>query len=400
MTERVVQIIPTLDQGGAEKQLTLLATQLPKDLYEVHVCTLTRGGPLEEPLRGDAIPVHSIGKTWKFDPAAYWRLRALLRRLRPRLVHTWIFAANCYGRQAAFSAGVPHVVAGERCVDRWKVWHELAIDRRLARRTDRIVTNSRGVVDFYAQHGIPKSKFEVIPNAIEDRAARSPISRQQAFQRMGLPDGTRLIGAIGRLWPQKNYRDLIWAAELLKVIRADTHLVIIGDGPQRAILERWRKHIEITDRVHFLGHRADVPDLLPHFDCFWLASAYEGQSNALMEAMLAEVPVVVSDIPGNRDLVTDGQTGYLFPVGNRAAIARLTNQLLDDPDTTRRITQAARQRMRTEFTVKKMVDRHITLYRKILHSEEHLDETVHVVGRNEDHQGEQQTNADQRQRDL
>ena len=75
--------------------------------------------------------------------------------LRPHLVQTWLFAANSYGRQAALQARVPRLVAGERCVDRWKVWHELAIDRHLARRTDRIVTNSQGVVDFYGHTASP-----------------------------------------------------------------------------------------------------------------------------------------------------------------------------------------------------------------------------------------------------
>lgn len=103
MTDRIVQIIPTLDQGGAEKQLTLLAANLPRDLFEVHVCTLTHGGPLEQPLRGHDIPIHSINKSWKLDPPAYWRLRNLLCRLKPQLVHTWIFAANSYGRQAAIA---------------------------------------------------------------------------------------------------------------------------------------------------------------------------------------------------------------------------------------------------------------------------------------------------------
>jgi glycosyltransferase involved in cell wall biosynthesis len=163
MTIRIVHIIPTLDQGGAEKQLALLATRLPRDEFDVHVCILTRTGPLAEPLRQHDIPIHAIDKQWKLDPAAYWRLRRLLRHLRPDLVHTWLFAANSYGRQAAFACGVPRVIAGERCVDRWKVWHELAIDRHLARRTYRIATNSLGVVDFYVGHGITRDKFEVIP---------------------------------------------------------------------------------------------------------------------------------------------------------------------------------------------------------------------------------------------
>jgi glycosyltransferase involved in cell wall biosynthesis len=175
-----------------------------------------------------------------------------------------------------------------------------------------------------------------------------------------------MIGAVGRLWPQKRYKDLIWAAELLKVVRPDTHLVIIGEGPQRAMLQRWRHHLGIEDRVHLLGHRDDVLELLPHFTCFWLASAYEGLSNAVMEAMAAGVPVVASDIAGNRDLVADGQTGYLFAVGDRARIAQITLQILEDPGEAQRVATTARERIRTEFTVEKMVERHADLYHRLL----------------------------------
>jgi glycosyltransferase involved in cell wall biosynthesis len=366
MAHRIVQIIPTLDRGGAEKQMTLLSVGLPRNDFEVHVCTLTRSGPWAESLRAAGVELHEIGKTWKLDPAAFWRLRRLLRNLQPEIVHTWIFAANCYGRQAAFAANVPHVVCGERCVDQWKVWHEFAIDRHLARKTDRVVTNSSGVVDFYAEHGIPREKFEVIPNGIESLEAVPTKSRSELLQELGLPNDAKLIGAIGRLWPQKRYRDLIWAAELLKVVRDDTHFLIIGDGPQLPQLRRCRENLRITDRVHFLGPRSDVPQILPHLDCFWLGSAYEGQSNALMEAMLAGRPVVVSDIPGNRDLVSHDDNGYLVPVGDRAGFARATLILLEDESVARRLGDAARQRMLSEFTIDRMVSRHASLYRRLL----------------------------------
>jgi glycosyltransferase involved in cell wall biosynthesis len=119
------------------------------------------------------------------------------------------------------------------------------------------------------------------------------------------------------------------------------------------------------DRVHFLGEREDVPQLVPHFDCLWLASSYEGQSNAIMEAMSAGVPVVATDIPGNRDLVVHGETGYLVSVGDRSAIARQTKLLLEDPELAARMGAAGRQRMRDEFSVEKMVDRHATLYEQL-----------------------------------
>jgi len=367
MSIRILQVIPTLVRGGAEKQLTLLVRGLPRDAFDVHVSVLTHSGPYEAALRQQGVPIHLIGKRWKIDPAAFWKLRRLMRRLRPDVVHTWIFAANCYGRQAAFSAGVPHVVAGERCIDHWKVWHELAIDRRLARRTQRIVTNSSGVRDFYVQHGLPADRFEIIPNGIEPWPDPGRRDRTEFLSELRLPADARIVGAIGRLWPQKRYKDLIWAAELLKAAREDeVHLLIIGDGPQRDALREYSDQVTVTDRVHFLGPRDDVPELLPHFDCLWLGSGYEGQSNAIMEAMSAGVPVVATDIAGNRDLVVSGETGFLVPVGDAGEFARKTNLLLDDGGLAQRLGGAGRQRMLNEFSVEKMIARHADLYRTLL----------------------------------
>ncbi|GIW94066.1 MAG: glycosyl transferase family 1 [Pirellulaceae bacterium] len=358
---RIVQIIPTLDQAGAEKQMVLLASRLPRDRFDVHVCVLTRLGPLERQLKEAAIEVTLIGKRGKLDPVAMGRLYRYLVRLRPDLVHTWIFAANSYGRLAARWAGVPLIVAGERCVDRWKSGYQLAIDRYLARFTHRIATNSQGVVDFYVQHGLPQEKFVVIPNGIEvPRAAGS--SREELLRELGLPSGIRLIGAAGRLWPQKRYPDMIVATDLLKVLRDDVHLLVFGDGPERVRLERLTEELRVNDRVHWLGHRSDLDRWLPHLDCFWNASGYEGQSNALMEAMAWGIPVVVSDIPGNRELVTDGRTGLVFPVGDRTQLAALTRRVLDDPEWARQLGQAARACMLREFSVEKMVERYIRLY--------------------------------------
>ena len=190
MTIRVLEIIPTLVRGGAEKQLTLLATGLDRTQFDVHVAVLTQDGPHHETLRRHGVPVRLIDKRWKLDPAAYHRLRRFVRELQPDVVHTWIFAANCYGRQAAFAAGVRHVVAGERCADRWKVWHELAIDRYLARRTERIAVNSAGVRDFYVQQGLPIEKFTLIPNGIEPFESRSERSRGELLAELHLPPTT------------------------------------------------------------------------------------------------------------------------------------------------------------------------------------------------------------------
>jgi len=363
--KRILHIIPTLDRAGAEKQLLLLAAGLPRERFDLHVCVLTRSGPLEGELRAAGIRPILIGKRWRVDPWAYWRLVGLVRRLKPQLVHTWIFAANSYGRLAAIQCGVPRLVAGERCVDPWKGWVELSVDRYLARRTDCIVANSPAVRDFYVRCGLPAEKIRVISNGIVPPQP-SDVTRSQLLDQLGLPHSARLVACIGRLWPQKRIKDAIWAADLLKVIRDDVHLLIIGDGPQRAQLVRFRDQVRIADRVHFLGHRNDVFRILPHVDVLWSTSGYEGQSNSIMEAMACGVPVVATDIPGTRDLVVPEQTGFLVPVGNRAAFAKHTNRLLDDPHLARQMGDNARRRILAQFSAEAMVRHYCQLYDELL----------------------------------
>ena len=364
VTKRILHIIPTLDRAGAEKQLTLLASGLPRDEFDVHVCVLTRDGPLHEELDRAGVPVTVIGKRWRLDPRAFWTLKRYIRRLRPDLVQTWLFAANAYGRAAALACGVKHVIASERCVDPWKNLWQFAIDRHLARRTARIVANSESVRDFYVRHGLPADRFVVIPNGVPPASA-SHLTREQLLDQLGLPPGSRLVGVVGRLWMQKRVKDAIWITDMIKVARDDVHLLILGDGPQRERLHKYRDQILIRDKVHFLGHRNDVPDLMPHFDVLLSTSGYEGQSNAILEAMAAGRPVVATDIPGTRDLVVEGQTGYLVPVGDRAALARHVHRLVDDANLARQLGEAGR-RVVEEFGVEKMIGRYAALYREVL----------------------------------
>lgn len=362
--KRIALIIPTMVRGGAEKQLCLLAANLPRDQFDTHVFLLTRDGPRSKTLRDAGIPLTVIGKRFKADPSALFRLKRELARLNPDVAHTWLFAANSFGRAAARLAKVPHIIGSERCVDPWKTSAHFWIDRRLAARSDAITTNSSGVRDFYASHGIPGELFEVIPNGIEPRAPTT-IDREEAFERLQVDPNRKLILAVGRLWPQKRYRDLIWAAELLATLREDTTLVIIGDGPQRGELLRHRDAVSISEHVRFAGARNDVADLLPHASLFWIGSEYEGQSNSVIEAMQAAVPVIASNIAGNRDLVMDQETGRLVELGDTADFARQSNTVLEDEELATKLASAAQARIASEFTVAAMVAKHSDLYHRV-----------------------------------
>ena len=403
--KRILQIIPTLDRCGAEKQMTLLATHLPKDEFEVGVVVLTRSGPFEKELKEAGIPVRVIGKRAKIDLLGYGRLKQEIRRFKPDVVHTWLFAANTYGRQAALACRVPHIIAGERCVDPWKgAWHFM-IDRYLTRRTDGIVTNSTGVVDFYVRNGIPVGNFTVIPNAaILPDPSPEPLSVDEILSGIGIsrivPTGDYhpvvdskydfdrelllsvspeslsrqtpyVIGIVARLWPQKRIKDLLWVFETLKFVNFNYHVLIIGDGPERDDLLRCRDSWKLADRVHFLGQRNDVPKIMSSFDILLSCSEYEGQSNSILEAMAGGVPVIATDIPGNRDLVVDGETGILVPDcgedfrRRRRLFVERTLNLLENADLRKKFAANARKRIEEHFNLNQMIDRHIDLYRAL-----------------------------------
>ncbi len=280
------------------------------------------------------------------------------------MVHTWIFAANSYGRLAAIRQNIPVVLGGERCIDSWKRGYEFWIDRYLSRRSQGIITNSRGVVDFYARHGIDPNKFFVIPNGV-DPIVEKGISREEACKRLGIPKDRRIIAVIGRLWHQKNHKDIFWAIELLRVARNDLALVVIGDGPLRKRLELYRDQLRAADTIRLVGERSDVHDLLPHFEVVINSSFEEGQSNVIMEAMANGIPVVASDIPGNRDLVLHGNTGFLFPLGATHELAKLVHRLLEEDGLRQTFGDAAKQRIAELFSHDQMVRAHEELYLRL-----------------------------------
>lgn len=353
--------------------MALLAEGLARAEFESYICALSHGGPLAAELTAAGISVTAIGKRWPLDPQAWWQLRRHVRRLRPDVVHAWGGAANVYGYFAARTCGVRCVVLAQRCVAPWKSAAERAMDRYLARRADVVVANGAAVRDSCLTSGLPADKIRVIPNGVNSAPTPS-LTRRQMLEKLGVPEQSRLVGWVGPLVPRKRVKDAIWAADLLKVIRDDMHLIVLGDGPHRDRLLRYRDQVEIADKVHFLGACDDLCDWMPHFDVLWSTSGHEGQSNAVLEAMAAGVPVVACDIPGMRELVVDmadgkedlPATGYLVRLGHRAGFARWTNHLLDHPDLARQLGDAGRQRALGQFSVEAMVAGYASLYREVL----------------------------------
>ena len=365
MTKRILQIIPTLDRTGAQQQMNLLARGLPRPEFDVHICALSDAGPTDiEPAEAQ-IPLTVIGKRWRLDPEAFRKLHCHVARLRPDLIHSWLFEANAYAHAVSRTCGVQRLVVNQRFVDPRKSRLESAVDRHIARRCRAVVVASPAMRDFYTAGGLPIEKIRVIPGGIR-QSEPDGTTRRQLLDELGLPESSRLIGYVGRLLPRKRVKDAIWATDLLKVIRDDVHLLILGDGPHCNRLHKFRDQVEIRDKVHFLGQRNDVARIMPHFDVLLSTAEYGGQSVAVMEAMAAAVPVVATATAGTGELVEHDRTGYLVPVGSRAEIAKHANYLLNDPERAERFGLAGRQRMLDHFGADAMIQQYVQLYRELL----------------------------------
>lgn len=362
---KVLQLIPTLDRAGAEKQMVLLSTGLPRDRFQVEAAALTRSGPLEADLKAAGVPVASINKRFKADPLALRRLTRFIRDGKFDVVQTWLFAANAYGRVAAKRAGVPVIVANEMAVDLWKGRTERAVDRRLATVSDRLVGNSRAVVDFYRKLGVPEDRLEMIHSGIAIDGAEPVADRAGVRAELGFPDDAPLILFAGRLAAQKRVGDLLRALDLVQIVQPDMRAAIVGEGPLRAELERTARDYDLTERTRFLGHRDDVPRLMAAADIVILPSEYEGLPNVVMEAMSLRKPVVATAAPGTTELVIDGETGVLVPVGDIPALARAARDLIRDPDRARELGEAGRRRIETEFRADAMIARFAELYERL-----------------------------------
>ncbi|HID21784.1 MAG TPA: glycosyltransferase, partial [Planctomycetaceae bacterium] len=314
------------------------------------------------------VPVCCLHKRLKFDPFALGRLKRLLDTWLPDILHTWLFAANSYGRLVAGGRARPRVIVSERCVDVWKAGWQRWLDRRLIERAHRLVANSASVARFYRDLGVPEPRIRVIPNAVEvpgDGGLSLAVpQRERLLAELGFPRNAKVVGYIGRIARQKRVDDLIWAAELLRRIDDRAWFLMAGDGPEHDKMQRFAKQVGVAERIRFLGHRDDVPQLLRLIDVFWQASDFEGLSNSVMEAMAAARPVVVSDIPPNRELVTDGETGRIVPVGDRLGFAKAAARLLADSNEANRLGQAAQRRMKAEFSVSRMIEAYVDVYRE------------------------------------
>ena len=347
MRIRVLEVLATLKRAGAERTAITLASGLDRTRFECEVVSLYDAFPegFEPVLTAANLPVHHLGKHRGFDPRIYPRLTRLMRAFRPAIVHTHSYVLR-YAWPAS-SAPIVHTVhnlAG-REVDRFgRFLHRIAI-----RRGVRSVAISHQIArSFRSVYGVEPDA--VIPNGVDLAPARTGWRQEHGFSADDV-----LIVSVARLDPQKN------PLLLLDALPEDPrcHLLLAGDGVLRDSAQR-----RAGPRVHFLGVRTDIPDILAACDIFALASDYEGLPVAVIEAMAAGLPVVATAVGGIPELVEHEVTGMIVPPRDRQALAGALSSLLHDPGRRRAFGERARERAQ-QFTAARMIESYAALFEKI-----------------------------------
>jgi glycosyltransferase involved in cell wall biosynthesis len=354
-----------LDAGGAERTLTQLVLGLPRDEWEPRVYALGGWGPFATVLQDQGVPVVCLNAWhWWDAPGVVWRLRREWRSFRPALVQTFLFHANILGRLAARSAGVPHILSGQRVAERRSRIYGW-IDRWTNGLVDRNVCVSRGVADYLEREiGCPPAKTVVIPNGVDP--ARFVTAAPCDWTRLGLPPESVVLLGIGRLEPQKGFDDLLAALPPVLSTFAPVQVVIVGDGPDRGRLEQQTAELGLAERVRFVGRRTDVPSLLAGCYGLVLPSRWEGMPNVVLEAMAAGKPVVATQVEGVAELVQDGVTGWLSPPRDPEGLTRGLSLLLQDPERATAMGRESQHHVEKQFTSSQMVARYAALYREVL----------------------------------
>lgn len=278
----------------------------------------------------------------------------LLRRIRPAIVHTYLSDANSYGRIAAIITRVPIIIASERNLpgignDKGRI--QFFIDKLLAYFSQVIICNSLiASAALISDHSIDFRKVYTVHNGIDISPGKN--SREKKW--LG---NQPVIGTIGRLYEQKNHKLFLETAKVLlqdPKLKTKLKFLIIGEGKLRQDLEVYADRCGIKSNVVFMGERGDIDNLLKEIDIFLMTSSFEGCSNAIMEAMLAGLPVVATDAGGNGELIIDGETGFICPKNDPGALASRIRMLLENRQIAKRIGNAANKRIIKNFGLEKM----------------------------------------------
>jgi glycosyltransferase involved in cell wall biosynthesis len=361
---RVLHTTKVQGIGGAEQHLLALLPALRERGVDARFLSLDAGGDAERfhrALDEHGVPWRRVSCRADISPLLAVRVARAVRAEQPDLLHTHMVHADVYGSVAAHLLGVPFL-ATRHNDDRYLLGPFRHVDRAFMRGTRAIVAISEAVREFHVRAGLPANKLVTIHYGLDESpSAPSEITPAQA----GITESAPLVLAIGRLIEQKDHATLLRAFARVHEQLPAARLAILGWGPLEGATRALAAHLGLADAVLVAG-RVEPRDWLLRADVFAHASRWEGFGIVLLEAMLSGLPVVATRVSAIPEIVVDGETGLLAEPGDDERLAQALLELLRDTRRREALGAAGRKRAVEEFSVARMTDRTLDVYRSAL----------------------------------
>jgi glycosyltransferase involved in cell wall biosynthesis len=367
---RVMHVLNYLGLGGMEYGVIKLANRLPSDEFETMIVVMGGRRPGIETYIDAKVKIVGIERRAGIDLAAVRRLAQVQRTYKPHITHSHNWGGYFYTAAAQYLHRAPRFVHGEHGRDTPE-WHMSRAQRLFIAVTKRNVYRFTTVAHHLARDlcdvwRVSPDRVEVIPNGVDLVNYQVEESRDAIRESIGIPPQSTVIGSIATIRPIKDIPTLFDAVARLAKAGRDIVLVVAGSYPNKQEVDQFivqSNKLCAPARLVYLGVRKDVARLMQSFDVYVNSSVFEGMSNKILEAMASGVPVVGSDVPGNRELLADGRFGNLFHVRQPQKLAERISILLDNAEFREKLIRDQLEHVRTTYASEVMVEKYARFYR-------------------------------------
>ncbi len=364
---KVVHLAEDLKVGGLERTLAYIVNKLDPSIFSVEVWCIARGGAIADELQKNGHLLRILNLNNYYNPWNVMQLAGRLRHEKVAILHSHAYFANTMGRMAAILARVPvrfaHIQSSHWASDE-RSRRNYMVDRILSHFTSRVIACSDSATRFQIETlKISPKKILTLHNCTDIQRYANQEATGAARKELGISEDNLVIGSVGRLEKLKGHRLLLEVTKDLIESFPSLKLVIIGDGPEREVLEKKRSDLGLVNHVILTGNRNDVEKLLPVLDVYVQPTiGREGLPLTVVEAMAAKLPVVASDIGGTREAVIHNQTGILVAPGDKDGLTRALSQILRDREMRCQMSQEGWKLCKQKFSITHMVEALTNLY--------------------------------------
>ena len=354
--KRIIHLIISLERNGAEMALLRMLPHLNHD-FESIIITLQDKGPLAPEFEKRDIRVIALGQKNILDLFSYWRLRNLLQKLSPDLILTNLLHADIAGRfYVQFFISCKVISSLVTTYNSKRYWIARLFEKLTRNLATGYLANAHSVKQAYVRNfGVRPEKIMVMPCGIDTSLFQNTQEKTSLKKILAIDDSDFVIICVASLHINKGHRFLLSAFEAFYEKHPQSKLLLVGDGGEKKSLLSQIASYRSRPAVLFLGKRTDVPALLNIANVFVLPTFFEGMSNAIMEAMANKLPVITTDIPENRELIPDQDTGILCHVGDTEALKKALEEVFAQPEKAHRLGEAGFLSIRERYDLSKAV---------------------------------------------